>query len=166
MNYEYYLRESYNVALDSEDPSTQNGAVLMDNDTRLIIGMGYNHFPRGVDKKYWHGPKQDKYLRVVHAEVAAILSAAKAGCRTTNSTLICAWSACSNCAKHIAASGVTRLVRHPYANSGTSTGSHWYEDCIIGDDIMQSAGIEIIEVPPLNTDIQLRRDGKLWPVEV
>lgn len=157
------FKTCYQLATKSPDPSTQNGAVLVH--LRNIVGYGWNDFPQGVDTQYWHGDKIDKYARVVHAEVAAILSAARQGYSTIGTTLICPWAACSNCAKHIAAAGISKLIRHSFANSGTSTGSHWFAECQLGDEIMQQAGVEIFEVEPLTTNIQLRRDGILWPKE-
>lgn len=162
MNYENLLLESYRVAQNSPDPSTQNGAVLL-SEQGVVVATGWNDFPVGVDVEYWTGPKEAKYARVVHAETSVLLAAARLGITTVGTTMVCAWAACSNCAKHMAAAGVARLVRHSYSNSGADTGSHWYEDCLIGDEIFSQAGIEIIEIDPVPTDIQLRRNGALWP---
>ena len=168
MNYDHYLLETYRIALGSPDPSTQNGALLLTSTDLnatgiMVIGTACNEFPAGVSDKHWHGDKEAKYARVVHAETGALLDAARRGLSVVGSTMVCAWAACSNCAKHIAYAGVSRLVRHTYSNNGADTGSHWYQDCIIGDEIMREAGVEIIEVPPVATDIRLRRNGALWP---
>lgn len=167
--FELAMEQAYWVALDSPDPSTQNGAVLLGWDKYLgeyyTIGAGCNDFPKGVNVEYWYAEnKQDKYNRVVHAEVAAILDAAKNGMSTIDSVLVCPWAACSNCAKHIAAAGVSTLIRHKYSNSGVTTGSHWYADCQIGDDIMKEAGVSIIEIDPVSSSVELRRNGELWSV--
>lgn len=168
MNYDPFLLESYKVALNSPDPSTQNGALLLRKSEYGINGFrvvasGFNAFPKGINAEYWHGQKEDKYARVVHAETGVLLRAAKYGESTVGTTMVCAWAACSNCAKHIAYAGVSTLVRHTYANNGADTGSHWFQDCLVGDEIMREAGVEIIEVPPVATKIQLRRNGALWP---
>jgi deoxycytidylate deaminase len=161
MNIETAMVQAYRNALGSPDPSTQNGAVLLKNGG--VLGNGCNNFPPGVDEQFWHGAKADKYARVVHAETYTILDAARNGYSVLGSTLVCPWAACSNCAKHIAASGVQTLVRHTFANSGVTTGSHWYEDCLVGDEILRSSGVEIIEMDPIPTaEIALRRDGELW----
>lgn len=160
------LLTSYEMATKSQDPSTQNGAVLLSAANLSVIGVGYNHFPLGVDSSHWHGDKEGKYARVVHAETATLFDAAKQGLSTLNSTLVCAWAACSNCAKHIVAAGVSRLVRHTFSNSGTDTGSHWYADCLVGDEIMLNAGVQIIEVDPVESDVVLRRNGQPWSSKV
>ena len=154
------LLEAYRYALSSPDPSTQNGGVLL-NPGGDIIGVGFNHFPAGVDQSHWHN-REAKYLRVVHAETGAIIDAARRGNSTFESTLVCPWAACSNCAKHIADAGVQTLVRHTFSNNGVTTGNHWYEDCLIGDEIMKQAGVKIIEVDPVPSKIELRRNGELW----
>lgn len=166
---------AYRHAMESPDPSTQNGAVLLAADPvsydraggwdYKIIGAGCNDFPRGVDLEHWTGPKEGKYARVVHSEVSAILDAARSGHATEGATLVCPWAACSNCSKHIAAAGIAVLVRHPFFDNGVASGNSWYDDCVLGDEIMKQAGIVIVEIDPLiaGTGIQLRREGRLWP---
>lgn len=153
------MMDSYDQAMKSPDPSTQNGAVLITQDDQLAFG--HNNFPLGVDPKYWEGSKDDKYARVCHAEVSALLDAARLGFSTERSILVCGWAACSNCAKYISLAGVKTLVRHPYGDN--TTGTHWLDDCMIGDEIMKAAGVEIIEIPPADTwQGTLRRNGELW----
>ena len=154
---------AYEAALVSPDPSTQNGATLVLLDGGSVTGC--NQFPAGVSAKHWNGPKEAKYARVVHAEVSVLLKAARTGVSTHLATLVAPWAACSNCAKHIAYSGVIQLVRHKFTDNGVTTDNRWYEDCLVGDEIMREAGIEIVEIDPIpNTGIRLRRDGKLWEV--
>lgn len=155
------MQRAYRNATLSPDPSTQNGAVLL-AENGVQIGEGCNDFPRGVNPVHWTGPKEGKYARVVHAETAAIFDASRKGNYTLFTTLVCPWAACSNCAKHIAAAGVSRLVRHTFTNNGVTDNNHWYADCQIGDEILREAGIEIIEIEPVPTDIKLRRDGSIW----
>lgn len=59
-----------------------------------------------------------EYGRVVHAEMEAILSCARVGVSTVGSTLYCTTFPCHNCAKHIIASGVMKVVYvEPYPKS-------------------------------------------------
>lgn len=159
MDFSKYMVEAYMRSLSSPDPSTQNGAVLLGADGSMI-GFGCNDFPDGVDRRHWHGEKADKYARVVHAEVTAILDAAINGNSTFNSTLVCPWAACSNCAKHIARAGVATLVRHHWEDQ--TTNDSWKIDCDLGDEIMTEAGVEIIEIPAIPVDFTIRRNGLAW----
>ena len=59
-----------------------------------------------------------EYGRVVHAEMEAILSCARQGISTRGATLYSTTFPCHNCAKHILASGIERVVFvEPYLKS-------------------------------------------------
>ena len=59
----------------SKDPSTKVGAVIIRPD-RTIASVGYNGFPRGVDDSpEIYEDRPTKYMRIVHGEANAILSA-------------------------------------------------------------------------------------------
>lgn len=70
-----FLELAADVSSWSKDPSTKVGAVLV-NDQNIVVGMGYNGFPRGVkDDPERLNNRELKYKMVVHAEVNAILAA-------------------------------------------------------------------------------------------
>ncbi|MFT4804993.1 MAG: deoxycytidylate deaminase [Psychroserpens sp.] len=59
-----------------------------------------------------------EFGRVVHAEMQAILSCAKEGISCSSATLFCTTFPCHNCAKHLIASGINRVVYvEPYPKS-------------------------------------------------
>ncbi len=59
-----------------------------------------------------------EFGRVVHAEMEAILSCSRAGISTINGILYCTTFPCHNCAKHIIAAGIERVVYvEPYPKS-------------------------------------------------
>ncbi|QDU98478.1 anti-phage dCTP deaminase [Lignipirellula cremea] len=59
-----------------------------------------------------------EFGRVVHAEMEAILSCGRNGISTKGATLHCTTFPCHNCAKHIVAAGVKRVVYvEPYSKS-------------------------------------------------
>lgn len=59
-----------------------------------------------------------EFGRIVHAEMDALLSCSRAGIPTVGSTLYCTTFPCHNCAKHIIASGIKRVVYvEPYPKS-------------------------------------------------
>ena len=59
-----------------------------------------------------------EYGRIVHAEMEALMSCARNNQCTKNATLYCTTFPCHNCAKHIIAAGVTRVVYiEPYPKS-------------------------------------------------
>jgi len=61
-----------------------------------------------------------EYGRVVHAEMEALLSCARNGLSTVGATLYSTTFPCHNCAKHIIAAGIVRVVYvEPYPKSKT-----------------------------------------------
>lgn len=59
-----------------------------------------------------------EFGRVVHAEMDAILTCARNGTSTNQATIFCTTFPCHNCAKHIIASGIKRVVYiEPYPKS-------------------------------------------------
>lgn len=59
-----------------------------------------------------------EYGRAVHAEMSALTSAVRLGISLRGATLYCTTFPCHNCAKHIAAAGIARVVFvEPYAKS-------------------------------------------------
>lgn len=59
-----------------------------------------------------------EYGRVVHAEMEAILSCARTQVSTQDSNIYCTTFPCHNCAKHIIASGIKRVIYiEPYPKS-------------------------------------------------
>lgn len=59
-----------------------------------------------------------EYSRSIHAEMDALLSAARSGTSTVNSTLYCTTFPCHNCARHLVSAGVDRVYYiEPYVKS-------------------------------------------------
>lgn len=74
----------------------------------------------GVRKKLEESSLRNitEYGRVVHAEMEALLACARAGTSTQDAELYCTTFPCHNCAKHIIAAGVKRVLYvEPYPKS-------------------------------------------------
>jgi dCMP deaminase len=103
------------IAQWSKDPSTKVGAVLVNPYTKVVIGMGYNGFPRGVvDHEWRYTNRAVKYEYVVHAELNAILNATE---KLDEAILYVTLSPCNECAKAIIQSGITRVVYKDYRDN-------------------------------------------------
>ena len=91
----------------SKDPSTQVGAVIVDENNRLV-SVGYNGFPIGIEDNQRLFDREEKYDIIVHAEVNALMFANKSveGCT------LYTWpfQPCSRCAGLIIQSGIIRVV--------------------------------------------------------
>jgi len=102
-----FLAMALLVSLNSKDPSTKVGAVIVDEKYRLV-GSGFNGFPRGVDDhETRYLDKELKHEIVIHAEVNAILFSNKPveGC-----TLYSTFFPCPRCAGVIINAGIRRVV--------------------------------------------------------
>ena len=82
------------------------GAVLVKDGN--VISFGYNGTPAGMDNSCEeNNVTKDE---VIHAEMNAILKAAKSGNAVDGSTLYLSLSPCKNCCKLIIQSGIKRVV--------------------------------------------------------
>ncbi|KAJ7519481.1 hypothetical protein O6H91_20G040600 [Diphasiastrum complanatum] len=99
----------------SKDPNRQVGACLVSQD-RVILGIGYNGFPRGCsdDDLPWSkisadgDPLKTKYPYVCHAEVNAILN--KNHASAAGQRLYVTMFPCNECAKIIIQAGIAEVI--------------------------------------------------------
>jgi dCMP deaminase len=90
----------------SKDPSTGIGAVITNNKNR-IISLGFNGYPRDVPDEGMDN-REEKYLKVIHAEENAILFAQR---DLTDCTIyVYPLLPCSNCMAKIIQVGITKVV--------------------------------------------------------
>jgi len=94
----------------SKDRSTGVAAVIVDSDKRFV-GMGYNGFPAGFDDDVDSRHERPvKYQYTEHAERNAIYTAARNGASVEGCTMYLGWFPCSDCARAIIQSGISKLV--------------------------------------------------------
>jgi len=68
-----YLELASLVASWSKDPSTKAGAVIIRPD-RTVVSVGFNGFPKNMpDNPEWYANREEKYSRVVHCEINAMI---------------------------------------------------------------------------------------------
>ncbi len=99
------------IAQRSKDPSTQAGSVIV-NEQNVVVGMGYNGFPRGVKDEDlpWERTGaflETKYAYVVHAEENAVYNS---NAQTKGCKLYATLFPCNECAKTIIQSGITEVI--------------------------------------------------------
>ncbi|KAI3512811.1 hypothetical protein L1887_20130 [Cichorium endivia] len=112
---DYFMAVAFLSAERSKDPYRQVGACLVSQDG-IILGIGYNGFPRGCsdDKLPWSkkskngDPLETKYLYVCHAEVNCILNTNHVS--AVGQKLYVTMFPCNECAKVIIQSGVSEVI--------------------------------------------------------
>lgn len=121
-----FMRIAREVSTWSKDPSSKIGAVIV-NDDKRILATGYNGFPRGVaDSSDRLSDRDQKLPMIIHAELNALLNALNNGVSVKDSTLyVYGLPVCSNCAKSVVQAGIkTIAVSVPYDNRKSS----WFEE--------------------------------------
>jgi dCMP deaminase len=122
LNDKNFMKIAEEIANASNCVSRHVGAVIV-KDGR-VISTGYNGTPKGYmncsehwNNEYTKDHHEWSLLHEIHAEMNAIIWAARTGISIEGSTLYCTTEPCSECSKNLIASGVTRIVwkdKYPY----------------------------------------------------
>ena len=130
-----FLQLAEHVAGWSRDPSTKVGAVIVRPD-KTIASMGFNGFPRGVkDDVERYCNKEEKYQRIIHAEINAILFLKEPAVGFTLYT----WPLlpCDRCATCVIQVGITRVV------SLISFEARWAASITRAKEMLTEAGVVV-----------------------
>ncbi len=135
------LHLAYDYAAGSRDPSTQNGALLVDDEGTVLV-HDINRFPQHIAEsdKRWERPLKYKFIE--HAERNVCYAAAREGIATKGLTMVCPWAACADCARAIIQSGIKCLVTHKQAHDKTP--EQWKEEIAIALSMLEEAGVEVV----------------------
>ena len=109
--YEVFMRLAADMAELSTCPKHKVGAVLMKN--KRIISTGYNGSAIGEPHCGDVGCDLDERnhcVRTVHAEVNALLSAARVGVPTEGATMLCTLEPCHLCMKAMVNAGIESVL--------------------------------------------------------
>lgn len=147
----HFMRKALECASMSKDPSTKVGAVLVKD--RHAFSDGFNGFPVGVADNERLFDREQKLEFVVHAEMNAILFAAKRGIATCGSTLYvaardatggAAWGGppCVRCTVECIQAGVTEFVSWPMKVAP----SRWHTSIMKAREVIKEAGLLYREV--------------------
>lgn len=149
------------VAGESNDPATQTGAVLVSPDGTTILGRGANVVPPGVIDTPERHERPLKYSVLEHAERAAIYQAARIGAKTLDSVMVSVWAGCAECSRAAIGAGVSAFISFPFRPEATP--SHWDDAIILGRQMLEEAGVTVIDYDyPGITIPPLRRNYLPW----
>jgi len=110
------------------------GAVLVRD--RMLLSTGYNGSIRGMPhcSEVGHMMENDHCVATIHAEMNAILQAARNGVNIDKSTVYVTASPCWNCFKALMNSGVTRIC----------FGEFYRDDRIF--KVAEELGVELVHI--------------------
>jgi dCMP deaminase len=110
-----FINIAHELASASKCVSKQVGAVIV-KDGR-ILSTGYNGTPAGYTNccEHWNGEYTKEHHEwsktyEIHAEMNAIIWAAREGISIKGATIYVTLEPCSDCSKNIIASGIKRIV--------------------------------------------------------
>lgn len=140
------------VASWSKDPSTKVGAVIVGPGGE-IRSTGFNGFPRGVeDTDERLANREEKLALVVHAEMNAVLNAARFGTRLEGCTMYLAatdqsgavWGGppCTRCTVETIQAGISTIVSYPKK----SAPSRWQSSLAAAEALLTEVGVKFVEV--------------------
>lgn len=136
---ECFMRMAHVIAERSKDPSTQAGAVIADKHN-IVIGLGYNGFPRGVDEANFPWEREGdflntKYAYVCHAEENAIYNS---NAQPRECKIYCTLFPCNECAKTIVQNGISEVI---YESDKYHNEDQW----VASRKILDAAGVKYRE---------------------
>ncbi len=110
-----FINIALEIATASKCVSKNVGAVIVKNGR--ILSTGYNGTPAGYTNccDYWdakHTKEHHNWSKTyeIHAEMNAIIWAAREGISIKDATIYVTLEPCSDCSKNIIASGIKRIV--------------------------------------------------------
>lgn len=124
----------------SKDPSTKCAAVITEN-INGMVSFGYNGYPSGVKDDNTLNIREQKYPRIIHAEINAILFAKR---KLNGCTLyVFPLAPCAPCASVICQSGITRVVT--VDPEDISRKGRWSSSNDIAMDMFNQKNIEVVK---------------------
>lgn len=140
----------------SKDPSTQVGAVIVD-DKHRVVSLGYNGLPHGVsDSSERLHDREAKLHMVIHAEENALLFANQpvAGC----TAYVWPLPPCARCASKLIQSGIRRVVVSGEGNE------RWHHENKLAFELLSEVGVvvDIDEKSPIVKKRSLHEIQERW----
>lgn len=137
-----FLNLAEHVSSWSRDPSTKVGAVITYG--KEIVSLGFNGYPTFISDNEEDDSREEKYNKIVHAEMNAILFAKRDLIGTRLFTY--PFMPCHNCMPIIIQAGIAEIMTY------TSDNPRWVESFKISEMLCEKAGVPIIQVDKSEND--------------
>lgn len=129
-----FINIAHEIASASKCVSKQVGAVIVKEGR--ILSTGYNGTPTGFTNcsAHWNGEYTAEHHEwsktyEIHAEMNAIIWAARKGISIEGATIYVTLEPCSECSKNLIASGIKRIVYDkPYEKNNSEVISQFIKD--------------------------------------
>lgn len=137
-----FLQLARLVASWSQDPSTKTGAVIVRPD-KTVCSVGFNGFPKPMkDRPEDYNNRAEKYSRIVHCEMNALIHSREPVAGYTLYT----WplASCERCAVHMIQAGISKVA---FPTIPPELIERWGASLEKSKSYFEEAGVLIIEVP-------------------
>ncbi|MDP2090865.1 MAG: deaminase [Candidatus Gracilibacteria bacterium] len=130
-----FMNIAYEIATGSKCVSKHTGAVIVKENR--ILSTGYNGTPAGYINccDYWKGEYTKdhhdwSYKYEIHAEMNALIWAARNGIKIEGATLYSTYQPCFDCTRAIIAAGIKRIVyKEKYKHYTGEEAEKFIKDC-------------------------------------
>ena len=158
----HLMRGVYSIAILSSDRSTNNGALLVDEDQGRAIPLvaACNTHLSGWGHKEEHHTRPLKYSLTEHAERAVLYRAACHGICTRGLTMVANWVACPDCARGIVLAGIKRVICHGQCMERTPP--RWVKMVDLGLEMLEKNNVPVYQWDGKVGDITNLNNGEEW----
>ena len=122
----------------SSDQSTKVGCVIVGR-ANQIVAVGYNGFPRNVEKAQGRAERPEKYSWTEHAERNAIYVAARSGLPLEGCRMYLSWFPCVDCARAIVQAGLVEVV----TSEPDWADARWGDQLSIARQLLLESGVAV-----------------------
>lgn len=139
---EYFWKSVSKNASMSNDANTKVGAVIFSEEDKVEVSSGWNDLSRGVLHLKGRNERPLKYKFTPHAEMNAIVNAARMGRCTKGMSLMVNMYPCTICASLIINSGISKV----YSPEPDYSHAQYGEDFKLSDQMFKESGVEVIKI--------------------
>lgn len=139
-----FMEMAQTISTWSKDPSSKIGAVVV-NAERRILATGYNGFPRGIeDSDERLNNRDEKYPRIIHAEMNALMNALYNGVTVKDATLyVYGLPVCPACTKCVIQAGIKRVVIPTFKTDKGEWEKVWLEQSL---PMFKESGVVVVDL--------------------
>lgn len=138
-----FLEMAAMVASFSKDPSTKTGAVIVDG-SHGVVTTGFNGFPASMlDHPELYANRDEKYSRIIHCEMNAILRAGKLHPWDEYTLYTWPFMSCDRCVVHMIQAGIVRFVA---PKCPADKAERWESIFVKTRKYIEECGCELVEV--------------------
>jgi dCMP deaminase len=138
----WFLQMACHVSTKSKDPSTKCGAVIA-RPNGTVVSIGYNGFPMHMqDTDEWYTSREEKYSRIVHAEMNALIFARQ----SIENCVLYTWpfAPCDRCCVQMLQAGIKCFV---FPAALPDIKARWEESINRSKKYILECGAHYLEIP-------------------